>query len=87
VAILARFSYSSPGAINNLLGTVSSASHLVPGALVRHPTEPEWGIGQVQSAVGNRITVNFEHAGKKLINADVVQLVDAEPAAGPRRTP
>ncbi len=66
---------------------MSSASHLVPGALVRHPTEPEWGIGQVQSAVGNRITVNFEHAGKKLINAEVVQLVDAEAAGGPRRTP
>ena len=41
---------------------------------VRHPTQPDWGIGQVQSVVGNRITVNFEHAGKVLINAAVIEL-------------
>lgn len=46
-----------------------------PGALVRHPTRPDWGLGQVQSAIGNRITVNFEHAGKQLINVAVVDLV------------
>ncbi len=50
------------------------AQDLVPGILVRHPDEPDWGIGQVQSAVGPRITVNFEHAGKLLINADRVKL-------------
>jgi hypothetical protein len=42
--------------------------------LVRHPLEPDWGLGQVQSAVGNRITVNFENAGKRLINGDVIKL-------------
>lgn len=47
---------------------------IVPGAWVRHPDRPEWGIGQVQSAVGARVTVNFEHAGKRLILADVVTL-------------
>jgi len=41
---------------------------------VRHPLQPSWGIGQVQSVIGNRITVNFEHAGKVVINADVVSL-------------
>lgn len=41
---------------------------------VRHPTQPDWGIGQVQSVVGDRITVNFEHAGKVLINAAVIEL-------------
>ncbi len=41
---------------------------------VRHPAMPDWGIGQVQSVVGNRITVNFEHAGKVLINAAVIEL-------------
>ncbi|MBR0680547.1 DUF3553 domain-containing protein [Roseomonas eburnea] len=41
---------------------------------VRHPARPDWGIGQVQSVVGDRITVNFEHAGKVLINATVVTL-------------
>lgn len=51
---------------------------LRPGAFVRHPQEPTWGIGQVQSAIGNRITVNFQHAGKKLINADVITLVAAD---------
>jgi hypothetical protein len=47
---------------------------LVPGALVRHPDRPDWGLGQVQSAIGSRITVNFENAGKLMINADVVSL-------------
>jgi len=41
---------------------------------VRHPAKPEWGTGQVQSVVGDRITVNFEHAGKVLINAAVITL-------------
>ncbi len=47
---------------------------LVPGAFVRHPTQPDWGIGQVQSVIGYRITVNFEHAGKLLINGANVTL-------------
>lgn len=47
----------------------------VPGAFVRHPDRPDWGIGQVQSAIGHRITVNFENAGKQLINGAVVRLV------------
>lgn len=50
---------------------------LVPGDLVRHPTEPGWGLGQVQSVLGDRVTVNFENAGKQLINADVIHLVPA----------
>jgi len=48
---------------------------LVPGVLVRHPGEPEWGIGQVQSVIDGRITVNFEHAGKVLINGNQVELL------------
>ena len=54
---------------------------LVPGMRVRHPGEPDWGIGQVQSAIGERVTVNFEHAGKRLINTEAVVLVplDEEP--------
>ncbi len=44
------------------------------GALVRHPSQPEWGLGQVQSIIGDRITVNFEHAGKVVIDGRVVQL-------------
>jgi hypothetical protein len=50
---------------------------LVPGDLVRHPDQPDWGIGQVQSVDGDRVTVNFQHAGKKLINAAVIGLTPA----------
>ena len=47
---------------------------LTPGMLVLHPDEPDWGIGQVQSVIGARITVNFEHTGKVLINGERVTL-------------
>lgn len=47
---------------------------LEPGLLVRHPDRPEWGVGQVQSVAGPRVTVNFEHAGKLLINTATVTL-------------
>ncbi len=57
-------------------------SSILPGALVRHPDRPDWGIGQVQSVIANRITVNFEESGKHLINAEIIQLiVVAEPPA------
>ncbi len=52
---------------------------LVPGAWVRHPDRPDWGLGQVQSAIRNRITVNFEHAGKVLIDSDVISLTVVDP--------
>jgi hypothetical protein len=51
---------------------------LTPGTWVRHPARPDWGLGQVQSAVGPRVTVNFEHAGKLLINTAVVTLEPVE---------
>lgn len=43
-------------------------SEMEPGMRVRHPDRPEWGVGQVQSVAGERVTVNFEHAGKLLLN-------------------
>lgn len=46
----------------------------VPGQLVSHPDRPDWGVGQVQSVVAGRVTVNFEHAGKRTINAALVDL-------------
>ena len=49
-------------------------TRLVPGVMVRHPAKPDWGIGQVQSVIKGRVTVNFENAGKILINAGVVEL-------------
>ena len=44
------------------------------GDFVTHPQKPDWGTGQVQSVIGSRITVNFEHAGKQLINAELISL-------------
>ena len=41
---------------------------LEPGMIVRHPGAPEWGTGQVQSRIGDRITVNFDNAGKQVVD-------------------
>jgi hypothetical protein len=51
---------------------------LVPGTLVHHPDEPDWGMGQVQSVIGDRVTVNFQHRGKVLINSARVALIVVE---------
>lgn len=53
---------------------------LAPGQWVRLPSAPEWGIGQVQSVAGDRVTVNFIHAGKRLVHADRVSLEPADPS-------
>jgi len=47
---------------------------LVPGVRVRHPSEADWGIGHVQSVIGERVTVNFEERGKVVINTKVIDL-------------
>ncbi len=59
--------------------TSFAASLFEPGQFVRHPACPDWGLGQVQSVAGDRVTVNFEHAGKVLINAAVVALEPCTP--------
>lgn len=51
------------------------ASILEPGMMVRLPSQPDWGLGQVQSVVKDRVTVNFEHAGKVVLDAKVVDLL------------
>ena len=48
---------------------------LEPGVLVRHPARSDWGLGQVQSVAGAKVTVSFEEAGKQVIDARVVTLV------------
>lgn len=48
---------------------------LEPGMIVRHPEAPEWGPGQVQSRIGDRITVNFAEAGKQVIDGRRVSLI------------
>ncbi len=41
-----------------------------PGDKVINPSSKEWGVGQVQSIINNKITINFENVGKKVINAE-----------------
>lgn len=52
---------------------------LEPGMLVRHPRQPDWGVGQVQSNIAGRITVNFREAGKIVIDGNhiVLEIVTA----------
>ena len=54
-------------------------SLLEPGMLVRHPNRPDWGIGQVQSNVGGRVTVNFPEAGKLVIDGSRIELIPVYP--------
>lgn len=48
---------------------------LEPGMLVRHPDQPDWGTGQVQSNIGGKVTVNFREEGKVVIDGARVQLL------------
>jgi len=45
-----------------------------PGDKVFNPLNKDWGIGQVQSIIKDKITVNFENVGKKVINAENIKL-------------
>ncbi|SHJ22123.1 DUF3553 domain-containing protein [Wenxinia saemankumensis] len=56
----------------------SSSSYLTPGVFVQHPDRPDWGRGQVQSNVNDRVTVNFEHEGKVVIDARTVMLIPVQ---------
>ena len=47
---------------------------LEPGNFVINPSEKNWGIGQIQSIIKNKATVNFQNNGKKVINLDNVEL-------------
>ncbi len=47
---------------------------LTPGILVRHPGQPDWGIGQVQSNINGRITVNFTETGKQVLDGTRIAL-------------
>jgi hypothetical protein len=48
--------------------------NLEPGNFVKHPKERNWGIGQIQSIIKNKATVNFQESGKKVINLNNVEL-------------
>ena len=45
-----------------------------PGDKVINPLNKEWGIGQVQSIINEKVTVNFENVGKKVINVKIIEL-------------
>ncbi len=45
-----------------------------PGDKVINPSKKDWGIGQVQSIINDKITVNFENVGKKVINSSNIRL-------------
>ena len=45
-----------------------------PGDFVINPKNRNWGIGQIQSIINNKVTVNFENAGKKVINNNEIFL-------------
>ena len=45
-----------------------------PGDFVINPKNKNWGIGQIQSVIKNKVTVNFENVGKKVINSNNIVL-------------
>tara|TARA_B100000123_G_scaffold192815_1_gene144199 strand:+ start:190 stop:363 length:174 start_codon:yes stop_codon:yes gene_type:complete len=45
-----------------------------PGDRVVNPSRKDWGIGQVQSIIKDKVTVNFENIGKIVINSNNVEL-------------
>tara|TARA_B100000579_G_scaffold220876_1_gene180659 strand:+ start:42 stop:209 length:168 start_codon:yes stop_codon:yes gene_type:complete len=45
-----------------------------PGDKVTNPNNKDWGIGQVQSVINEKVTVNFENTGKKVINIKNIEL-------------
>nr|WP_026198354.1 DUF3553 domain-containing protein [Wenxinia marina] len=58
---------------------MDSSAFLTPGVFVTHPDRPDWGRGQVQSNIGGRVTVNFEEAGKVVIDATRILLIPVTP--------
>ena len=46
-----------------------------PGDKVINPANKNWGIGQVQSIIKGKVTVNFENVGKKVINIENIELL------------
>mgnify|MGYP001168419137 CR=1 FL=1 len=44
------------------------------GDKVYNTKNKDWGIGQIQSIIGDKITVNFQNVGKKVIYAENIKL-------------
>ena len=45
-----------------------------PGDYVINPNNKEWGIGQIQSIIKIKVTVNFQNFGKQVINSNIIKL-------------
>ena len=45
-----------------------------PGDFVINPRNKSWGTGQIQSIIRDKVTVNFENVGKKVINSKEIIL-------------
>ena len=45
-----------------------------PGSFVINEKKRNWGIGQIQSCIENKVTINFENVGKKVININEIYL-------------
>ena len=47
---------------------------LEPGNFVLNPNKKSWGIGQIQSIINNKATINFQNVGKQVVNLDNIKL-------------
>ena len=47
---------------------------LEPGDFVINPKNKDWGVGQIQSIIKNKVTVNFQNSGKQVLNTDYIDL-------------
>lgn len=52
---------------------------LAPGGFVRNPNHLDWGLGRIQTVLGDRVTVNFENLGKVVLDLKSATLVEADP--------
>ena len=52
----------------------SSTYEIIPGSYVINEFKKDWGIGQVQSSINYKITINFEHVGKKVIDINEIPI-------------
>ncbi|MGB0959707.1 MAG: DUF3553 domain-containing protein [Halocynthiibacter sp.] len=57
-----------------MIDTPHPISLYQPGMRVRHPSQPDWGIGQVQSSINGTVTVNFTEQGKQVIKESEIPL-------------
>jgi hypothetical protein len=48
--------------------------HFEPGDYVINPANKSWGVGQIQSIIGNKATINFENFGKRVMNLEIITL-------------